>query len=102
MQKTLLLLKRRHQKYAPEEEELQLLFIIKFIQDKVNLNLKLKVTLFTDMEENVSMEILQHMCPQNYQYKIMTDMSNSNVLTFKDEFRNLSVGPKLDPRIDPS
>ena len=31
------------------------------------------------MEENVSMEILKHMYPENYQYKIMSDKTWSSV-----------------------
>ena len=39
--------------------------------------------LFTDMEENAIMEIF----PQNYEYKIVSDISNSNMSTFKVELR---------------
>ena len=45
---------------------------------------------FTDMEEDggkMCTEIIQKIFPQNYQYKIISDISNSKVSAFKVELR---------------
>ena len=47
-------------------------------------------TLFPDMKGNncnMHEEIVQQLFPQSYEYKIMSDMSNSNLSTFKVKLR---------------
>ena len=48
------------------------------------------LTLFADMEENncnMHEEIVQQLYPQSYEYKIMSDIPNSNLSTFKVDLR---------------
>ena len=48
------------------------------------------VTLFADMEEKnciLHKEIVKQIFPQSYEYKILSDMTSSNLSTFKVEFR---------------